>query len=127
MVNELEKVVIEFRSDTFTKPTKEMIEAMSAAEVGDSQYDEDPTLNSKLFSILNLNTKQNKTLIYKYKLELEKNVAELFGKDAAIYVPSGTMANLIAVMTHCYERGSEVIVGDKSHFNLWEQGRDQLE
>lgn len=68
-------------------------------------------------------------------------MAELFGKEAALYMPTGTMANLSAgksirsrlvqlnsnsiylqVMAHCYERGCEVIIGDKSHYNLWEQG-----
>lgn len=76
---------------------------------------------------------------------LERTVADLFAKEASLFMPSGTMANLVAsrklihyyilniriililsnyylVMSHCYERGSEIIVGDKSHFNLWEQG-----
>lgn len=92
-------ITVELRSDTFTKPTKAMLQEMIQAEVGDSIYNEDPTM-----------------------IELEKTVASLFGKEASIFMPSGTMANLIGVMSHCNERGCEVIVGDKSHFNLWEQG-----
>lgn len=90
---------IELRSDTFTKPSKGMLEAMCKAEVGDSIYDEDPTI----------------TL-------LEKTTAEFFGKEASLFMPSGTMANLVAAMVHCNERSSEMIIGDKSHINLWEQG-----
>lgn len=97
--HQLEHHVIELRSDTFTKPSKEMFEYMQKCEIGDSQYDEDPTI----------------TL-------LEKRTAELFGKEASLFMPSGTMANLVAAMVHCDGRGSEMIVGDISHFNLWEQG-----
>ncbi|CAF0893776.1 unnamed protein product [Brachionus calyciflorus] len=93
------ETIIELRSDTFTKPTPEMLQEMIKAEVGDAVYDEDPTVT-----------------------KLEERVSELFGKEAALFVPSGTMANLIAVMVHCNERGSEIIVGDISHYNLWEQG-----
>ncbi len=64
---------VELRSDTFTRPSKGMYEAMCAAPVGDSIYDEDPTI----------------TL-------LEKTTAELFGKEASLFMPSGTMANLVA-------------------------------
>lgn len=92
-------IKIELRSDTFTKPTKEMLEEMIQAEVGDAVYDEDPTM-----------------------LKLEKTMADLLGKEASIFMPTGTMANLIGVMSHCNERGCEVIVGDQSHFNLYEQG-----
>lgn len=53
---------------------------------------------------------------------MEQTVSDLFGKEAALFMPSGTMANLAAVMTHCNERGCDIIVGDISHFNLWEQG-----
>lgn len=99
MVQEHESYEVELRSDTFTKPSKDMLAHMMKAEVGDSIYDEDPTI----------------------KL-LEKTVAEMFGKEDSLYMPSGTMANLVAAMVHCNERGSEIIVGSKSHFNLWEQG-----
>jgi len=96
---DVESYVVELRSDTFTKPSKGMYEAIMKAEVGDSIYDEDPTI----------------TL-------LEKQTAEMFGKEASLFMPSGTMANLVAAMVHCEERGSEIIVGNKSHFNMWEQG-----
>lgn len=98
-MSEIESYVVELRSDTFTKPSKGMREAMYNAEVGDSIYDEDPTI----------------TL-------LEKTTAEIFGKEAALFMPSGTMVNLVSAMVHCNERGSEAIVGDKSHYHLWEQG-----
>lgn len=65
--------VVELRSDTFTKPSKGMYEAMVKAPVGDAIYDEDPTINL-----------------------LEKTTAELFGKEASLFMPSGTMANLVA-------------------------------
>jgi threonine aldolase len=73
----VEQHVIELRSDTFTKPSKGMYEAMCKAPVGDSIYDEDPTIAL-----------------------LEKTTAELFGKEAALFMPSGTMANLVASMFH---------------------------
>ncbi len=90
--------VIDLRSDTITKPTKAMRLAMANAKVGDDVYKEDPTVNS-----------------------LEKLAAEKMGKKAALFVPSGTMANLISLMTHC-NRGDEVILGDRSHIYTYEQG-----
>ena len=89
---------IDLRSDTVTHPTPEMRSAMASAEVGDDVYGEDPTVN-----------------------QLEERAAEILGKEAAIFVPSGTMANLIAVLVHC-DRGSEVILGDQSHIYLDEAG-----
>jgi len=89
---------IDLRSDTVTKPTPEMREAMAEAEVGDDVYGDDPTLN-----------------------RLEELAAEMLGKEAAVFVPSGTMGNLIALMVHC-QRGDEVIVGAKSHIYLNEAG-----
>jgi len=89
---------IDLRSDTVTHPTPEMRSAMASAEVGDDVYGEDPTVN-----------------------RLEERAAEILGKEAAIFVPSGTMANLIAVLVHC-DRGSEVILGDQSHIYLDEAG-----
>ncbi|XP_050508495.1 uncharacterized protein LOC114339167 isoform X2 [Diabrotica virgifera virgifera] len=91
--------IIDMRTDTISKPTPEMREAMYAAEVGDDVYGEDPTVT-----------------------ELERRAAELLGKEDAIFVPSGTMANLLAMMVHCPQRGSEIISGDKSHTFLLEQG-----
>uniref|UniRef100_A0A061RUN0 Threonine aldolase n=1 Tax=Tetraselmis sp. GSL018 TaxID=582737 RepID=A0A061RUN0_9CHLO len=90
---------IDLRSDTVTQPTLEMRAAMALAEVGDDVFGDDPTV-----------------------ISLEREAAALFQKDAAIFVPSGTMANLIAIMVHCDSRGSEMILGDKSHIHIYEQG-----
>jgi threonine aldolase len=89
---------VDLRSDTVTKPTPAMREAMYQAEVGDDVYGEDPTVN-----------------------RLEKMAAERLGKEAALFVVSGTMGNLVALLTHC-RRGDEVILGDRSHTFLFEQG-----
>ena len=89
---------VDLRSDTVTKPTPEMREAMAEAEVGDDVYRDDPTVN-----------------------RLEALAAEMLGKESAIFVPSGTMGNLLALLVHC-QRGDEVIVGDKSHIYLNEAG-----
>lgn len=89
---------IDLRSDTVTKPTPEMREAMAEAEVGDDVYRDDPTVN-----------------------RLEELAAEMLGKEAALFVPSGTMGNLIALLVHC-QRGDEVIVGNQSHIYLNEAG-----
>jgi len=89
---------IDLRSDTVTKPTPEMREAMAEAEVGDDVYRDDPTVN-----------------------KLEVIAAEKLGKEASIFVPSGTMGNLLALLVHC-QRGDEVIVGSKSHIYLNEAG-----
>lgn len=89
---------VDLRSDTVTKPTPEMREAMAEAEVGDDVYRDDPTVN-----------------------KLEALAAERLGKESAIFVPSGTMGNLLALLVHC-QRGDEVIVGDKSHIYLNEAG-----
>ena len=89
---------IDLRSDTVTKPTPEMREAMAEAEVGDDVYGDDPTVN-----------------------RLEGLAAEMLGKEAALFVPSGTMGNLIALLVHC-QRGHEVIVGNRSHIYLNEAG-----
>ena len=90
--------IIDLRSDTVTLPTDNMLRAMRKAHLGDDVFEEDPTVNN-----------------------LEKKAAELFGKEAANIVPSGTMANLVSVLTHC-ERGTEVILGDKAHTYLYEAG-----
>lgn len=89
---------IDLRSDTVTKPTPEMREAMAEAEVGDDVYRDDPTVQ-----------------------RLEELAAETLGKEAAIFVPSGTMGNLLALLVHC-QRGDEVIVGNQSHIYLNEAG-----
>src|SRR5438045_8989246 len=83
--------LIDLRSDTVTLPTPAMRRAMAEAEVGDDQYGEDPTVK-----------------------RLEERAAEMLGKEAACYVASGTMGNLISILTHC-GRGDEVLLGDESH------------
>ena len=89
---------IDLRSDTVTQPTPSMRQAMAQAEVGDDVFGEDPNVN-----------------------QLEQAAAEKLGKEAALFVPSGTMANVISVLTHC-QRGDEVILGDQSHIFLNEVG-----
>lgn len=89
---------IDLRSDTVTRPTPAMREAMAESVVGDDQYGEDPTVN-----------------------RLEERAAGLLGKDAAMFVPSGTMGNLSALLTHC-GRGDEAILGDQSHILWYESG-----
>ena len=89
---------VDLRSDTVTKPTPEMREAMAEAEVGDDVYRDDPTVN-----------------------RLEELAAEMLGKEASLFVPSGTMGNLIALLVHC-QRGHEVIVGNLSHIYVNEAG-----
>jgi threonine aldolase len=89
---------IDLRSDTVTLPTQAMREAIFHAELGDDVFGEDPTTN-----------------------RLEKIAAERMGKEAAIMVASGAMANLVSVLTHC-QRGEEVILGDRSHMFLYEAG-----
>jgi len=86
------------RSDTVTLPTDEMREAMNNAEVGDDVYQEDSTVN-----------------------RLEELAAKKLGKETALFVPSGTMGNLIAVLTHC-QRGDEVILEMDSHIYYYEVG-----
>ena len=83
--------MIDLRSDTVTQPTEGMLEAMSKAVLGDDVLGDDPTV----------------------KL-LEAKAAKIVGKQAALFVPSGTMANLIALLTHC-GRGDQAIVGSESH------------
>ena len=89
---------IDLRSDTVTAPTPAMREAMAKADVGDDVYGEDPTVN-----------------------RLQKMAAEQMGKEAGLFVPSGTMGNLAAVLTHC-GRGDEVIMGNLGHTFLFEGG-----
>ncbi len=90
--------MIDLRSDTVTEPTAEMRRAMAEAVVGDDVYGEDPTVN-----------------------RLETEAAEMFGMEAGLLVSSGSQGNLIAMLTHA-PRGGEVIVGDRAHIFLYEQG-----
>ena len=76
-----------------------MRRAMAEAVVGDDVFREDPTV-----------------------LHLEQSVAKTLGKEAGLFVPTGSMGNLICVMTHCWGRGLEIVLGDRSHIHLYEQG-----
>lgn len=88
--------VVDLRSDTVTRPSAAMRAAMAKAEVGDDVYGEDPTVN-----------------------RLERRVAEIFGKEAALFVPTGCMGNLIAIKVWTHH-GDEVICEERSHVNLYE-------
>ncbi len=90
--------MIDFRSDTVTRPGKEMLKAMFSAEVGDDVYGEDPTVN-----------------------ELEHFSAEMFGKEAGLYCPSGTQTNQIALNVHL-RPGDEIIIHEESHVYKFEGG-----
>lgn len=90
--------MIDLRSDTITRPTSAMLAAMQAAPVGDDVFGEDPTINA-----------------------LEEKTAQLFGKEAAIFTPSGTMANQIAIKTHT-QPGDEVICDQTAHIYNFEGG-----
>ncbi|TVP95528.1 MAG: low-specificity L-threonine aldolase [Acholeplasmatales bacterium] len=90
--------MIDFRSDTLTQPTPAMREAMYQAVVGDDVYEEDPTLKT-----------------------LEDTAARMLDKEAALFVPSGTMGNQLAIMAHT-ARGDEIIVGSRSHIKNYEVG-----
>src|SRR5437588_4779897 len=91
-------MVIDLRSDTVTLPSPAMREAMYRAELGDDVYGEDPTIN-----------------------RLQELAAERTGKEAALFVPSGTMGNAVALLSHA-GRGQSVMVGDQSHIYRYEVG-----
>jgi threonine aldolase len=90
--------IIDIRSDTVTHPTPAMRKAMYEAELGDDVFEEDPTIN-----------------------RLEAMAAQKLGKEAALFVATGTMGNLVSIVTHCM-RGDEVIVGDQCHSFFYEVG-----
>ncbi len=90
---------IDLRSDTVSWPTEAMRQAMATATVGDDVYGEDPTVN-----------------------QLERDAAAKLGKEAGLFVSSGTQGNLIALLAHCDGRGAEVILGDKAHTFVYEAG-----
>ncbi len=90
--------IIDLRSDTITRPTPSMRRAMASADVGDDVFGEDPTVN-----------------------RLEEMAAERIQKEAALFVASGTMANIVSQMAHC-GRGDEMIIGDQAHIFFYEQG-----
>lgn len=89
---------IELRSDTFTLPSEAMREAIARAELGDDVFGEDPTVN-----------------------RLQEAAAGLMGTEAALFVPSGSMANLASLLSHC-RRGDEILLGDRSHVFVYEAG-----
>ena len=89
---------IDLRSDTVTQPAPGMREAMAQATVGDDVYGEDPTINT-----------------------LQAMAASILGKEAGLFVPSGTMGNLASLLAHC-NRGDEIIMGNLSHTFLFEAG-----
>ena len=90
--------IVDLRSDTVTQPTPAMRAAMLAAPLGDDVFGDDPTVNA-----------------------LQARIAALLGKEAAIFVPTGTQSNLVAIMSHC-GRGDEYIVGQMAHTYRWEGG-----
>jgi threonine aldolase len=90
--------MIDLRSDTVTKPTPAMLAAMNSAAVGDDVFGEDPTVN-----------------------ELERRVAAMFGHEAGLFVPSGTMSNQIALRVHCRPQ-DEILLETTCHIYLWEAG-----
>jgi threonine aldolase len=90
--------VIDLRSDTVTKPTPAMRAAMAAADVGDDVFGDDPTVNT-----------------------LQERIAAMLGKEAALFMPTGTQSNLCALMAHC-GRGDEYIVGQNAHTYRYEGG-----
>jgi len=99
LVRGLSTKVADFRSDTVTLPSREMLEVGMNAQLGDDVMGEDPTVR-----------------------ELEETMAAMFGKESALFVPTGTMANLVAILAHCHTRANEIIIGQESHLNLWEGG-----
>ena len=112
---------IELRSDTMTKPTMEMRKAMFNAAVGDDGYGEDPTVKGQNNVCLFMTT-MNQSMSTTTTTELQELGAHLLGKEECLYFPTGVMGNLASVMSHCWERGQEVILGDMSHIHLFEQG-----
>ena len=90
--------MIDLRSDTVTRPSPAMLSAMISARTGDDVYGDDPTVNA-----------------------LEAEAARLSGKEAALFLPTGTQANLVALLTHC-QRGEEYIVGQQAHNYKYEAG-----
>ena len=90
--------IIDLRSDTVTQPSNKMRDAISNSLLGDDVFGEDPTVN-----------------------EIEQKAAQIMGKESALLVPSGTMGNLVSILSHC-ERGTEIILGHKSHTFIYEGG-----
>lgn len=91
-------MIVDLRSDTVTRPTAAMREAIARAEVGDDVFGDDPTVNA-----------------------LQERIAAMLGKEAALFVPTGTQSNLCALMSHC-QRGDEYLAGQMAHTYRWEAG-----
>ena len=91
MIQEMPLEVVDLRSDTVTRPTSAMREAMMVAPLGDDVFGDDPTVNA-----------------------LQERIAGLLGFEAALFVPTGTQSNLCAILAHC-QRGDEYIVGQMAH------------
>src|SRR6478752_3587096 len=98
ILQEIRMMIIDFRSDTVTKPTPTMLQAMMAAKVGDDVFNEDPSIN-----------------------ELEEMSAKMFGMESGLFCPSGTMTNQIAIKCHT-QPGDEVICDKLSHVYIYEGG-----
>jgi threonine aldolase len=98
MSNSSSRTMVDLRSDTVTRPTEAMRAAMMAAPLGDDVFADDPSVNA-----------------------LQRQVAELLGFEAALFVPTGTQSNLCAILSHC-QRGDEYIVGQQAHCYRWEGG-----
>jgi len=95
-----ERKFIDLRSDTVTKPCEQMLQSIHSAEIGDDVLNEDKTV-----------------------LKLQEYVADVFNKEKGLFVPTGTMSNLVAILSHCSDSSSnEMIIGSQSHINLWEGG-----
>ncbi|KAM3660415.1 uncharacterized protein LOC132081884 isoform X2 [Ammospiza nelsoni] len=92
-------LVVDLRSDTVTRPCAAMRRAMARAAVGDDDYGEDPAVN-----------------------ELQRRAAATLGTESALFVPTATMANLIAVMCHCQRRGAQLFLGRDAHLHVYEHG-----
>lgn len=91
-------MIVDLRSDTVTRPTPAMREAIARAEVGDDVFGDDPSVNA-----------------------LQERIAAMLGKEAALFVPTGTQSNLCALMSHC-QRGDEYLAGQMAHTYRWEAG-----
>ena len=90
--------LVDLRSDTVTRPTVGMREAMMSAPLGDDVFGDDPSV-----------------------IQLQEKIADMLGFEAALFMPTGTQSNLCGILAHC-QRGDEYIVGQKAHTYLWEGG-----
>ena len=93
------KRVIDMRSDTVTRPSQRMKDVMMTCAVGDDIFGDDPTVNY-----------------------MQEQMAKFFGKEASLYMPSGTQSNLVAMMLSCKTKGDSAMIGDKCHIYNYERG-----